>query len=67
MPSKRLYFIADWEDEYCDLTFDELIKDSKKVFKKDIRIPADDLTKLSVDELRKILIPVPVDEKPETK
>lgn len=67
MPSKRLYFIADWEDEYCDLTFDELIKDSKKVFKKDIRIPSDDLTKLSVDELRKILIPVPVDEKPETK
>ena len=67
MPSKRLYFIADWEDEYCDLTFDELIKDTKKVFKKDIRIPAEDLTKLSVDDLRKILIPVPVDEKPETK
>jgi len=21
----RLYFIADWEDEYCDLTFDELV------------------------------------------
>ncbi len=21
----RLYFIADWEDEYCDLTFDEII------------------------------------------
>ena len=21
----RLYFVADWEDEYCDLTFDELI------------------------------------------
>lgn len=23
--SQRLYFIEDWEDEYCDLTFDELI------------------------------------------
>lgn len=22
----RMYFIADWEDEYCDLTFDELTK-----------------------------------------
>lgn len=21
----RMYFIADWEDEYCDLTFDEMI------------------------------------------
>lgn len=21
----RLYFIADWEDEYCDLTFDEIV------------------------------------------
>lgn len=23
--NNRLYFIADWEDEYCDLTFDELV------------------------------------------
>lgn len=23
--STRLYFIADWEDEYCDLTFEEMI------------------------------------------
>jgi hypothetical protein len=23
--TNRLYFIADWEDEYCDLTFDEII------------------------------------------
>ncbi len=23
--NNRLYFIADWEDEYCDLTFDEMI------------------------------------------
>lgn len=23
--SSRLYFIADWEDEYCDLTFDDII------------------------------------------
>lgn len=24
--TNRLYFIADWEDEYCDLTFDELVE-----------------------------------------
>ena len=23
--TNKLYFIADWEDEYCDLTFDELV------------------------------------------
>ena len=23
--NNRLYFIADWEDEYCDLTFDEIV------------------------------------------
>jgi hypothetical protein len=23
--NERLYFVADWEDEFCDLTFDELI------------------------------------------
>lgn len=32
--SERLYFIADWEDEYCDLTFEEMIdvigKDDKE-------------------------------------
>jgi hypothetical protein len=24
--TNRLYFVADWEDEYCDLTFDEMVK-----------------------------------------
>ncbi len=23
--SNRLYFVGDWEDEYCDLTFDEIV------------------------------------------
>ena len=22
--TRRLYFVADWEDEHCDLTFDEI-------------------------------------------
>ena len=24
--SKKLYFVADWKDEYCDLTLDEMFK-----------------------------------------
>jgi hypothetical protein len=24
--SKKLYFIADWKDEYCDLTLDQMFK-----------------------------------------
>ena len=24
--SKKLYYIDDWEDEYCDLTLDRLVK-----------------------------------------
>jgi hypothetical protein len=28
--SNRLYFIADWEDEFCDLTFDEMVKELGK-------------------------------------
>ena len=23
--SSKLYFIADWEDDYCDLTFDDIV------------------------------------------
>jgi len=32
----RLYFIADWEDDYCDLTFDEIVDviGSKRIGKK---------------------------------
>jgi len=33
----RLYFIADWEDEYCDLTFDEMIEELG-CNKKDLKI-----------------------------
>ncbi len=29
--AERLYFIGDWEDEYCDLTLDRLVSEMKKV------------------------------------
>lgn len=38
--TNRLYFIADWEDEFCTLTFDELIDSIEIENDKDIIIPA---------------------------
>jgi hypothetical protein len=29
--SRKLYFIGDWKDELCDLTFEELLKEMEKV------------------------------------
>jgi len=40
---EQLFFIADWEDEYCDLTFDELVK-SLKVKKADLALPKPEQT-----------------------
>ena len=34
VPTNRLYYIADWVDEYCDLTLDELCNQFKSVDKK---------------------------------
>jgi len=28
--TNRFYFVADWEDEFCDLTFDEMVKTMSK-------------------------------------
>jgi quinol monooxygenase YgiN len=33
--SERLYFIGDWEDEYCDLTLDRLVSEMKGMQKKE--------------------------------
>lgn len=32
----RFYYIADWEDEYCDLTLDKMINETKLVGKRNI-------------------------------
>ena len=34
--SERLYFIGDWEDEYCDLTLDRLVSEMKTLQPKDV-------------------------------
>lgn len=33
--SNRFYFLGDWVDEYCDLTFDRFISESKELLGKD--------------------------------
>ena len=32
----RFYFLADWEDEYCDLTLDKMVNQTNKVGKRNI-------------------------------
>lgn len=32
----RFYFIADWEDPYCDLTFDKMVNETKNIGKRNI-------------------------------
>lgn len=43
--SNRFYFLGDWVDEHCDLTFDRFISESKQLFGKDptvtIQFPQD--------------------------
>lgn len=32
----RFYYLGDWEDEYCDLTLDKMVNETKKVGKRNI-------------------------------
>ena len=42
--SNKLYFIGDWIDEYCDLRFDDVVKQCTDDFLSE-NISLDDLTK----------------------
>lgn len=46
--TERMYFLADWEDEYCDLTLDKLIEESKELDGTDIAYYCEEV---NVDEL----------------
>ncbi len=37
--AERFYYLGDWEDEYCDLTLDKLIKETSKDIVKEVSIP----------------------------
>ena len=38
---QRMYYLGDWEDEYCDLTLDKLVSQTSKDIVKEIVIPED--------------------------
>ena len=40
--SDRLYFLADWEDEQCDLTFDQMVREFPKVTGKQLTVMTPD-------------------------
>ena len=40
--SDRLYFLADWEDEQCDLTFDQMVREFPKVTGKNLTVMTPD-------------------------
>ena len=55
MPSEHLFFIADWVDEYCDLTMDQLIKSYKKETKENIVLPEEIFTTTDIEDIKKQL------------
>lgn len=52
----RMYFIADWEDEYCDLTLDKLVEEYKDMTDKDIIHYIDEPTQLEIKEMAEVYI-----------
>lgn len=53
MASEHLFFIADWVDDFCDLTMDQVIKSYKKATKEDILLPVEHFTTTDLDEIKK--------------
>ena len=47
--SKKLYYVADWIDEYCDLTLDAFV-DSLGIEKEDLRLDAEEIKKAKEEE-----------------
>lgn len=47
--SKKLYYVADWIDEYCDLTLDTFV-DSLGIEKEDLRLDAEEIKKAKEQE-----------------
>lgn len=50
---ERMYFIGDWEDEYCDLTLDKMVNEMKSITSKNIERTVN--TPEDIEELKKQL------------
>ena len=50
--SKKLYYVDDWVDEYCDLTLDAFV-DSLGITKDDLHFDAEDIKKEKKEDIKK--------------
>lgn len=55
IPSEHLFFIADWVDEYCDLTMDQLIDSYRNATGEDILLPVETFTETDIDKLKQAI------------
>lgn len=52
-PADHLFFIADWEDEYCDLTLSQMIESFKNASGQDMLVVPDEMINAQMDEIKK--------------
>lgn len=52
IPSEHLFFIADWVDEYCDLTMDQLIESYRNATGENILLPVETFTETDIEKLK---------------
>lgn len=52
IPSEHLFYIADWIDDFCDLTMDQVIKSYKEATNKDIVLKKEDISSIDIDKIK---------------
>ena len=55
IPSEHLFFIADWVDEYCDLTMDQLIESYRNATGEDILLPVETFTETDINKIKEAI------------
>ena len=55
IPSEHLFFIADWVDEYCDLTMDQLIESYRNATGENILLPVETFTETDIDKIKQAI------------
>ena len=52
IPSEHLFYIADWVDDFCDLTMDQVIKTYKEATNKDIVLKKEDISSIDIGKIK---------------
>ena len=52
IPSEHLFYIADWVDDFCDLTMDQVIKTYKEATNKDIVLQKEDISSIDINKIK---------------